>query len=305
VASWLALITGEGKVHVLSIQSQVVYGHVGNAAAAFALQRQGVEVWPLPTAVLAHHAGYGSPPGRHLGSPQARPPGRVSEAAEITALVDGIAARGALRQCTGVLTGWVGTAANGEAALAAVAQVKAANPRALYLCDPVIGDEGKGMYVPPDVAAFFRDRAAPAADVLTPNRFELAWLSGQDVTDPDHVIMAAHRLLERGPRLVVCTSVPLPATPGLIGALACSRDGAWLATTEELRHVPSGAGDLFAALLLAQLLKGRNPKKALAFAVAATFGVLRRSQGAGELHLVAAQDELVRPSTAPDVARVS
>jgi pyridoxine kinase len=293
-------------VYVLSIQSQVVFGYVGNTAAVFALQRQGFEVWPAPTAVLAHHAGYGLPsPERSPGFAQAGPPpGRISLAAEIAAIVDGIAARGALRDCAGVLTGWLGTAANGETALTAVAQVKAANPAALYLCDPVIGDEAKGMYVPPDVADFFRDRAVPAADVLTPNRFELAWLSGKSVTDPDSAIIAAHRLLERGPKLVVCTSVPLPATPGLIGTLACTRDGAWLATTERLSRAPHGAGDLFAALLLARLLKGRNAKKALAFAVAATFGVLKRSQGAGELRLIAAQDELIAPTGVPEVVRL-
>jgi len=277
---------------VLCVQSQVVYGHVGNAAAVLALQRQGFEVWPVPTALLAHHAGYGPPPGRVLAD------------REVAALIAGVFARGGANNCAAVVTGWLGTAANGEAALAAVAEVKAANPKALYLCDPVIGDDAQGIYAPAEVAAFFRDRALAACDVLAPNRFELAWLAGQEIAHPGDAIAAAGRLLENGTRLVACTSTPLPDAPGMIGTLACTRAGAWLARTERLNRVPQGAGDLFAALLLARLLKGANAKKALTFAVAATFGVLKQSQGGGELNLIAAQDQLVHPTWAPEAARL-
>ena len=157
-------------MNLLSIQSHVAYGHVGNSAAVFALQRLGVEVWPIHTVELAHHPGYGDFRGR------------VADAAAIAELIQGVAARGALSRCDGVLSGYVGAAGIGPEILAAVAAVKAANPAARYCCDPVLGDSDRGLYVRPDAAEFLRARAVPAAAGVTPNAFELDYLTGRAST---------------------------------------------------------------------------------------------------------------------------
>ncbi|MFL5148220.1 MAG: pyridoxal kinase, partial [Microvirga sp.] len=153
-------------MNILSIQSHVAYGHVGNAAAVFPMQRLGVEVWPIHTVQFSNHTGYGAWTGR------------VFDGATIAELVEGIAARGVLAHCDGVLSGYMGSAEIGIAILAAVARVREANPGALYCCDPVIGDIGRGVFVRPGIPEFMRDKALPAADIVTPNQFELDFLSG-------------------------------------------------------------------------------------------------------------------------------
>ena len=167
-------------MNLLSIQSHVAYGHVGNSAAVFALQRLGVEVWPIHTVELSNHPGYGEFRGQ------------TSDAAAIRDLVAGIAARGALDTCDGVLSGYLGSAAIGAEVLAAVEQVKAANPAARYCCDPVIGDAGR-VYVPADVAELMRTRALPTADVVTPNQFELEFLSRRTSATLDDALRSEER----------------------------------------------------------------------------------------------------------------
>lgn len=281
---------------VLSIQSLVAYGHVGNAAAMLPLQRQGFEVWPVPTAMLAHHPGYG------------KPAGRVTPATEITAIVDSLGRLDLFAGARGAITGWLGTPANAEAALDAVGQVKAANPKALYLCDPVLGDTHTGIYVDAALPPLFRDRLLPAADIVTPNQFELEWLTGRKIATLDDAIATARAALALGPKIVVCTSLRRVGCPaGKIETLAATGDGVWLAATPELNQPLHGAGDMFAALFLARLLRGKTPKKALAFATAATYGVLSATVAAGsrEPLLVAAQNELVRPTLDPAIERVA
>src|SRR5437868_5794790 len=174
-------------MNILSIQSHVAYGHVGNAAATFPLQRIGVEVWPIHTVQFSNHTGYGAWTGR------------VFEAALIGELVDGIAARGVLGTCDGVLSGYMGSADTGAAILDAVARVKAANPSARYCCDPVIGDVGRGVYVRADVPEFMRECALPAADIVTPNQFELDLLSGTATATLAGALSAVEGLRARGP----------------------------------------------------------------------------------------------------------
>src|SRR5689334_22535428 len=148
-------------MNLLSIQSHVAYGHAGNSAAVFPLQRMGVEVWPIHTVQFSNHTGYGAWRGR------------ASDAGLIGEIVDGLETRGVLGECDGVLSGYVGAPEIGAAILDAVASVKRANPSARYCCDPVIGDVGKGAFVRAGVAEFMREKAVPAADVVTPNQFEL------------------------------------------------------------------------------------------------------------------------------------
>ncbi len=285
-------------MHVLSIQSQVIDGHVGNGAAQLALQRQGFEVWAVPTALLSHHPGHGRPAGRTLA------------AAEIDAFVASMARRGRLAHAAAILSGWLGSAGNARAAMDAAAKVKAANPAAPWLLDPVIGDEGAGVYVERELAEFLRAEAVAKADILTPNRFEAEWLAERKIATLADALAAAEALRRRGPSIVVITSLepegldPQDMDGARLATLAVAPEGAWLASTPRLASAPHGAGDLFAALFLARRLKGRGVKKALAFAVAATFGVLKASVGKNELELVAAQEELVFPSSEPEVERV-
>lgn len=272
---------------VLAIQSHVVYGHVGNSAAVFPLQRLGREAWPLMSVQFSSHTGY------------AGWRGRVFDAAMIDDCVAGLGAIGALSRCVGLLTGYLGRVEIGEAALRAMAAVRAANPDAAYACDPVIGDVG-GSYVAPDVAEFFRDRALPAATVVTPNAFELEWLTGGPARTLHEAGGAVAGLLARGPRVAVVTSLELDDTPAdRIDMLAGDGGGLWRLRTPKLPIAVNGAGDLFAALFFHHWLEERSTPEALSRAGSSVFGVVAATLAAGarELALVAAQEEFVRPST--------
>jgi len=275
-------------MNLISIQSHVVYGHVGNAAAVFALQRLGVEVWPIHTVELSNHPGYGDFSGR------------VKDAAAVRELVDGIAARGALARCDGIISGYVGAAAIGAEILAAVGAVKAANPASQYCCDPVIGDDDRGIYVRPDVAEFLRQEAVPAADVVTPNAFELGWLTGRTGATLVQACAAIDALHARGPRVVLVTSLATAETPpDAIDLVVSDRAGRFRLRTPRLDHAAHGAGDAIAALFCAHLLRGGSAAAAMAAAASSVFGILRRTAQAGarEMLLIEAQDEIVAPST--------
>jgi len=281
---------------ILSIQSHTVYGHVGNSAATLPLHRLGFDVWPVPAAVLAFHNGHG------------KPAIRFTPAAEVRALVASMAGIGLFSDCKAVLSGWLGQADNAAAVLDAVRTVRAANPGALWLCDPVIGEVGDGVYVPADLAAAIRDTLVPAADVVTPNQFELEWLTGLRIDSLASAIAALRAGLDLGPKIVVCTSVRREdRSPGLLETMVATRDGVWVASTPELNDLIYGAGDMFAALFLARLLRGKSPKKAMAFATAAVYGVLRASvdSGSREPLLVQAQAEFNAPTFNPQCERVA
>ncbi len=275
-------------MNLLSIQSHVAYGHVGNAAATFPLQRIGVEVWPVHTVQFSNHTGYGEWTGR------------VFEASLITEVVGGIAARGALGQCDGVLSGYMGSAETGAAILDAVAQVKAANPKARYCCDPVIGDVGRGVYVRPGIAEFMRDQALRAADVATPNQFELELLSGRTIATLREAAGAVDALHRLGPAVILATSLHTGETPGdAIDLLASDASGRFRVRTPKLPISVNGAGDAIAALFFAHHLRTGSAADALSRAVSSVFGVLRRTAEAGsrEILLIDAQEEFVNPTT--------
>jgi pyridoxine kinase len=277
---------------ILSIQSHVAYGHVGNSAAVFALQRLGIEVWPVMTVQLSNHTGY----------PSWR--GRAFEADHIAEVVAGLDEMGLLADCEAVLTGYLGSAAIGEAVCEAVARVRHANPGAVHLCDPVMGDRGRGLFVPEAVAAFVAEQAVPSAQIVTPNLFELERLTGRAVEDPEGALEAARSVLDLGPDIVLVTSVRFPERhEDEVALIAVTRDAAWRVTTPWLELAPpvNGAGDALAALFLGLYLKAvpgpaRVPD-ALAGAAAAIFALIEatRQSGTRELALIAAQDALVNP----------
>ncbi len=263
---------------VLSIQSDVVRGHVGNAAARFALQRVGVDAWAVPTVLLSNHPGHG------------KFRGDVTSAAAIASLIDGLDAHGWLARCDGVISGYLGAADQARAVADAVRRVKAQNPLAVYLCDPVFGDDD-GAYARPGVAEAMARELVPLADVVTPNRFELTSLTSKKIESAADAVAAARAL---GKTEAVVTSVPFEG--GRIGTVAVVGSSAWAVAAPRIAQVPNGSGDLLAALYLAARLNGRDVAAALSAACSAVDGVLRASAGVDELRLVAAQAELVRPS---------
>ena len=272
---------------ILSIQSHVVYGHVGNSAAVFPLQRLGREVWPLMTVQFSSHAGY------------AGWRGRAFDADVIDECVAGMATIGVLSRCAGVLTGYIGRPEIGKAALRAFERVRAANGEATYACDPVIGRAGRGVYVAPGVGEFFRDRALPLATIATPNAFELEWLTGERAHDLETARRAIAALRKRGPRVVVAKSLTLDDTPtGALDALAGDQAGFWRLRTPRLPIAVNGAGDLFAALFFHHWLETRATPEALSRAASSVHAVVKATQAAGsrELSLIADQDELTRPA---------
>ncbi len=276
---------------VLSIQSHVVYGHVGNSAAVFPLQRLGAEVWPLHTVQFSNHTGYSGFEGQVFGD------------GLIRSLVAGLKARGVLGRCDGVLSGYLGSAAIGAAVLDAVADVRFHNPRAVWCCDPVMGDDGKGLFVQPELVAFFKEQALPRATILTPNLFELVLLSGEDCLSMPSLRRAFALVHHQGPDWVMLTSLGAGNHPvGDEGAedfdlLLSAPDGLYRLRLPRLALSPNGAGDLIAALLLYHRLDGCSAQEALSLAGSSVHAVLARMQslGCAELPLIEMQDELALP----------
>ena len=272
-------------MRILSIQSSVAYGHVGNSAAVFPLQRLGHEVWPVLTVHFSNHTGYGSWRGPLL-APE-----------DVREVIAGLGDRDVLRTADAVLSGYQGDPAMGAVILDAVAEVKSLHPAAVYCCDPVIGDVGRGVFVRPGIPEFIRDTVVPRADIVTPNHFELDFLTGRTTTTQDELLAAADELRSRGPRHVLVTSVRLPGTGDTLDVVAVSDDGAWSVTTPLLPISPNGGGDLTAALYLAHLLETSSPAIALERTTNAVFAVLQETLVAGtrELALIAAQDAIADP----------
>jgi pyridoxine kinase len=270
-------------MNVLSVQSDVVYGHVGNAAARFALQRLGHEVWAVPTVLLSSHAGYAKVGGESLSADLLR------------RLVDGLDANGWLGSCDAVLSGYLGHADHAGVVADAVRRVKAASRSALYCLDPVFGDAGRA-YAKPGVAEAMARELLPLADIVTPNVFELSSLTSVAIRNADDAHVAAKRL---GRPVVIVTSVPVSG--GRIGTLAVAHDEAWLASTPYLENPPHGSGDLMAALFLAHRLAGHSLRAALAATAASVFDVLDKSVAAGshEMLMIEHQDALATMPESP------
>ena len=280
---------------ILSIQSSVAYGHVGNSAAVFPLQRLGHEVWPVLTVHFSNHTGYGAWRGPLLAP------------TDVADVINGIEDRGVLGEADAVLSGYQGDPAVGAVILDAVARVKKLNPDAVYCCDPVMGDVGRGMFVRPGIPEFMRDTVVPQADVVTPNHFELDFLADRTTTTLDEVLAAVDLVRERGPRDVLVTSVLHDGLPeNTLDVVAVSDEGAWAVTTPLLPITPNGGGDVTAALYLAHLLETGSAPEALGRTISSVFAVLEATIAAGtrELALVAAQESIARPPATVEVRRL-
>lgn len=275
-------------MNILSIQSHVAYGYVGNRAATFPLQRLGLEVWAINTVQFSNHTGYGAWTGAVFAPDQ------------VGALLDGIAALGVLGECDAVLSGYLGDGATGQAVIEAARRVRAANPNAIWCCDPVMGDVGRGFFVRPGIPEMFRDQALREADIITPNQFELDYLAGAPTRTMAQAVEACRKLLGRGPRVVLVTSLHrADADPDQIEMLAVTADAAWLVATPLLHFPvpPNGSGDAVAALFLAHYLRSGDAASALGEAAAAIFAIMQATHRAArrELDLIGAQDEIARP----------
>ena len=274
-------------MNILSIQSWVAYGHVGNTSAVFPLQRLGAEVWAVNTVQFSNHTGYGDWTGD------------VFTGAQVRRLIDGIAARGALARCDAVLSGYMGDAGIGEAILDAVRRVKAGNRRAIYCCDPVIGDDDTHIYVRAGIPELMRNQALPCADIITPNRFEVEQLVGHSCATLEDVKQAIVELQAIGPRTVLVTSVRTNDTPNdALDMVVGAGEKFHRLRTPLLPLAVNGAGDALAALFLFHHLRTGDAAEALSAAGNSIFGLMRRTAEAEsrEILTVAAQEEFVAPT---------
>lgn len=272
---------------ILSIQSHVAYGYVGNRAAVFPLQRLGFDVVAINTVQFASHTGYGPPKGM------------IFTAGHIQDVIEGLRERGVLGRVQAVVSGYLGTSDLGRIVLDTVREVRALNPRALYCCDPVMGDVGRGIFVHEDIPPFFRDLAMPMAGIFTPNQFELSLLTGIEIVTLDDALRACGKVLESGCQTVLVTSLLHDRTrPGTIEMLVVSQSGeTYLVATPRLEFAvpPNGSGDATAALFLGHYLKTGSLQDALdrtATAIYAIFGATLAS-GGRELALIDAQEDFL------------
>lgn len=284
--------------HLLAIQSHVVFGHAGNSAAVFPMQRVGVNVWPLNTVQFSNHTQYGQWTGEVLAPEQ------------IPALVDGIATIGELGNCDAVLSGYLGSAAQGRAILTGVARIKAVNPNALYLCDPVMGHPEKGCIVPAEVSDFLLDEAVAVADVLCPNQLELDSFCGRRAGSLEDCVAMARSLLARGPKAVLVKHLAYPGRKAEdFEMLLVTAEGSWHLQRPLLAFArqPVGVGDLTSGLFLARVLLGDSWVAAFEFTAAAVHEVLLETQACTsyELELVRAQDRIMHPRVRFEARRLS
>jgi pyridoxine kinase len=276
---------------VISIQSQVAYGHVGNSAAVFPMQMHGIDAIAVPTTLLSNRPGY----------PTIR--GRVLEARLVADLLLGIEERGALDTAQTILSGYLGSAEIAAVVADFVRRAKARNPALTYACDPVLGDRDGGLFVQAEIPLLMRDLLCPLADIITPNHFEFEWLCGTKISTIEEMIEAAQSFMTSGPSTIVVTSAELVDTPeGEIETIAVERSQArcqaWRVGTPRLPISPSGTGDLFTALLVSARVRGSDTPDALGHAASAIFAVLERTaaRGTEEMRIVESAGLLAHPT---------
>ncbi|WP_156229704.1 pyridoxal kinase PdxY [Corynebacterium occultum] len=282
-------------MNILSIQSFVAYGHVGNSAAVFPLQRLGHEVWPVYTVNYSNHTGYGSWRGPMI------------PASDVAEIITGMEERGALAQVDAVLSGYQGGSDIADVIIDAVARVKAANPTAIYACDPVMGNARSGCHVADAIPPLLRDRVVPVADIITPNQFELGFLTGRDVADLASTLDAVDAARAMGPSTVLVTSLERPERPeGSIEMLAVNDSGAWIVRTPYLPFKRNGSGDVTAALFTGHYVSTGDAADALARTASSVYDLLQNTFEADsrELLLIESQEAYANPRMQFEVEQV-
>jgi len=273
---------------VISIQSQVVMGHVGNSAAVFPMLAAGLEVAPIPTVIFSNTPDYSTLRGRPL-------PGDF-----FADLLQGAWDRRLPERADFLLTGYIGSAEVARLIADFVAGAKAANPRLRYYCDPVLGDEQPGLYVPQEIADIFRDRLLPMADIASPNPFEVAWLTGRPIAELADIHRAAAALRMAPQAQLIVTGCKLRETAAeMLESVVLGPQGLTRHPTPHLPLALAGTGDLFAGLVIAGLGSGRSLGQAVEFAQVQTARALARAAELGTKEVVLSDPEfrsaLLRP----------
>lgn len=277
--------------NILSIQSHVVFGHAGNSASEFPMRRLGINVWPLNTVQFSNHTQY------------RQWTGAVMPASHLTEIADGIDAISELENCDAILSGYMGSPEQGNAIIEIVKKVKAANPNAIYICDPVMGHPEKGCFVAPGVAEFLCNTALPISDIMSPNILELEELNNkQPISNVDEAVNACRNICQRGPKVILVKHLSRAGYQN-------DRFEMLLVTPNEAWHIhrplvdfgvrqPVGVGDMTSGLFMANILKGKSLVEAFEHTTAAVYAVMLETlkQNQYELQLVAAQDEIANPT---------
>ncbi|OWO38151.1 pyridoxamine kinase [Corynebacterium diphtheriae bv. gravis] len=283
-------------MNILSIQSHVSYGHVGNSAAVFPLQRIGHEVWPVHTVNFSNHTGYGQ-----WG-------GELIPAAQVRNVIDGMEQRGAFERIDAILSGYQGGSDIADVIVDAVARIKEANPQAVYACDPVIGNAKSGCFVSDLIPPLLRDKVVPVADIITPNQFELEYLTGVPAHDTTSTLEAIAAAQEMGPDTVLVTSVRRPETPAdAIEMIAANEQGAWLVRTPFIDFKRNGSGDVTAALFTGHYIRERNAADALARTASSVFDLIETTFTADsrELLIIESQEAIAHPRLQFEVEQIA
>lgn len=274
--------------NILSMQSHVAYGYVGNSAAVFPLQRLGHEVININTVQFSNHTGYGSWTGD------------IMSLEHIDKIFTGLSDKGVLENLDAILTGYIGDGALGEVLLKWLEIIKAKNPKVIYCCDPVIGDVGRGIFVRPGVPEFFANRALQFSDILTPNQFELTYLTGIDILSLEDVKVACNKLHDKGVKTILLTSLTRKAQSNeVIEMLVSNKQKQYLIETPRLAMpiAPNGSGDMTAALFLAKFLETHDLKLSLEYTASSIYAVFNKTLNLNqrELAIIASQNEFVKP----------
>lgn len=282
---------------VLSVQSHVAYGHAGNSAAVFPLQRLGIEVIPVHTVQFSNHTGYGAFRGQ------------VFDENHLREVFLGLEDRGILPSIAAVLSGYMGDSSIGNAIIEVANRVRQANPGALYLCDPVFGDVGRGVFVRPGIPEYHREHTIAAADIITPNQFEFEQLMETALTSTAHAIAVARQHIGSTRKVVVITSLVTPdIEAGQLATVAITANQAWAVYTPlvDRTPLPNGMGDAFSAILLAHLLQQQALPQALARATSSLYALVQHTQdGQRDLPLIAQQAQIVAPTQVFDAVELA
>lgn len=275
---------------ILSIQSHVCYGYVGNRAASFPLQRMGFDVSAVNTVQFSNHTGYGSWTGE------------IFSAAHLNDLINGLETRGVFKESAALLSGYLGNHELGSSVLTACSKLKTQNPNAIYLCDPVMGDVGRGFFVKPEIPDFFISNVIPKADIITPNHFEFNKIAGKEISTLSEAREAFEKIHKMGPKFVVVTSFLDNHSSDNVLKVLLSVVGGKKYFVEspkfEFPVAPTGTGDLFSALFLGHFLKNPSqPERALQKATGGIYKVLKLNfeKQTRELELIKAQDAFLDP----------
>lgn len=256
--------------HVISIQSQVAFGHVGNSAAVYPMQAHGIEVIAVPTTLLSNHPGY----------PTFK--GRILDAALVKDLLQGLDELGVLERVDMLVTGYLGSPDTARVVADFVDVAKGKNPRLVYVCDPVIGDDDRGVYVNAALPALFAELLVPKADVITPNQFELGLLAGVDVSTPANLEVAASKVRGTSGRMIVATGCVLSdSPPGTVETVLLEPEQSHRYAVEQISTRYFGTGDLFTGLLVAALSETDSFPDAVAEATRKVHQVLLASEHFG------------------------